>query len=82
MKSIADQDDAALGGAMNILVRQKWDHVRLDELLHELGRAAGGDEQREVLHRINRLVFPHAFAEEAVLWPTLRRLLPRWGGAA
>ncbi len=76
MKSIADQDDAALGGAMSILVRQKRDHVRLDELLHELGRAAGGDQQREVLNRINRLVFPHAFAEEAVLWPTLRRLLP------
>jgi len=29
-----------------------------------------------VLTRINRLVFPHAFAEEAVLWPTIRRLLP------
>jgi hemerythrin superfamily protein len=76
MKSIADQDDAALGGAMSILVRQKRDHVRLDELLHELGRTTGGDQQRDVLNRINRLVFPHAFAEEAVLWPTLRRLLP------
>lgn len=75
MTSIADQDDAALGGTMSILVRQKRDHVALDGLLHELGRTTG-DEQGDVLNRINRLVFPHAFAEEAVLWPTLRRLLP------
>jgi hypothetical protein len=75
MRSIADQDDAALGGPMSILVRQKRDHVKLDELLHELGRTLG-EEQRAVLNRINRLVFPHAFAEEAVLWPTLRRVLP------
>ena len=75
MQSIADQDEAALGGAMSILVRQKRDHVKLDALLHELGRATG-EEQKDVLNRINRLVFPHAFAEEAVLWPTLRRLLP------
>jgi hypothetical protein len=76
MTSIAAQDETALGGPLSILVRQKRDHVRLDELLHELGHAEPGDEQRDVLNRINRLVFPHAFAEEAVLWPTLRRLLP------
>ena len=29
-----------------------------------------------MLHRIARLVFPHAFAEESVLWPELRRVLP------
>jgi hypothetical protein len=29
-----------------------------------------------VLLDIYRLVFPHAFAEEAVLWPVLRRVLP------
>jgi hemerythrin superfamily protein len=29
-----------------------------------------------VLRRIDRLVFSHAFAEETVLWPVLRRVLP------
>jgi hypothetical protein len=29
-----------------------------------------------VLLEIDRLVFPHAFAEESVLWPVLRRVLP------
>jgi hemerythrin superfamily protein len=75
MRSIADQDDAELGGTMSILVRQKRDHVELDRLLHELGRSAG-DQQAEVLEQVNRLVFPHAFAEEGVLWPVLRRVLP------
>jgi hypothetical protein len=34
-----------------------------------------------VLARVYRLVFAHAFAEEAVLWPVLRRVVPdgeRW----
>jgi Hemerythrin HHE cation binding domain len=76
MQSLAQQDDRQMGGPVSVLVRQKRDHVRLDELLHELGTAAPGDRQDEVLQRINRLVFPHAFAEEAVLWPVLRRVLP------
>ncbi len=75
MRSIAEQDEAELGGAMSILVRQKRDHVHLDGLLHELD-GSEGDQQREVLNRIFRLVFSHAFAEEAVLWPAARRLLP------
>jgi hypothetical protein len=75
MRSIAEQTDTELGGAMSVLVRQKRDHVELDHLLHGLGRTSG-EEQDDVLQRMNRLVFGHAFAEEAVLWPTLRRLLP------
>ena len=76
MQSLSQQGDRQLGGPVSVLVRQKRDHERLDELLHELGAAAPGDRQDEVLQKINRLVFPHAFAEEAVLWPTLRRVLP------
>jgi hypothetical protein len=75
MTSLADQDDEQLGGPWSVLTRQKRDHVRLDELLHRLV-AASGDAQREVLTEINRLVFPHAFAEESVLWPVIRRELP------
>ena len=57
-----------------MLARQRADHVRLDELLQALDRTAG-DAQDEVLLRIDRLVFPHAFAEESVLWPVLRRVV-------
>jgi hypothetical protein len=41
-----------------------------------------GEERRELLNRISRLVFSHAFAEEAVLWPALRRHLPAAPGPA
>jgi hemerythrin superfamily protein len=73
--SLAEQDERRLGGALSVLVRQKRDHVELDRLLHELG-TSGPDRQDDVLRRIHRLVFPHAFAEEAVLWPVMRRVLP------
>ncbi len=74
-RSIADQTVEELGGPGSILVRQRRDHVRLDRLLTELDGATGA-EQEELLQRVNRLVFSHAFAEETVLWPVLRRTLP------
>ena len=74
MTSLAEQNDAQLGGPLSVLVRQKRDHVALDALLHQL-HSSTGTEQDEVLMRICRLVFPHAFAEEAVLWPVIRRSL-------
>jgi hypothetical protein len=73
--SLADQDEAQLGGPASVLVRQKRDHVNLDRLLHQLENSSGA-EQKRVLIRIYRLVFPHAFAEESVLWPVIRRVLP------
>lgn len=60
---------------MSVLNRQKQDHVRLDRLLDRLRDASPRDRNR-VLRSIYRLVFPHAFAEEAILWPVIRRLLP------
>jgi hypothetical protein len=75
MRSLADQTTDQLGGRWSILARQKREHVQLDELLREL-EAAPRDAQDGLLQRINRLVFPHAFAEESVLWPELRRRLP------
>jgi hemerythrin superfamily protein len=74
-RSIAEQTVEELGGPGSVLVRQRHDHVELDRLLHELDRAVGA-AQDEVLRRIDRLVFSHAFAEETVLWPELRRVLP------
>ncbi|MDZ5662642.1 hemerythrin domain-containing protein [Nocardioides sp. S-58] len=76
MTSLADQDLDSLGGPLSILTRQKRDHERLDRLLHRLDRSAPGVEEQTTLQAIARLVFPHAFAEESVLWPEARRVLP------
>jgi hypothetical protein len=75
MRSIADQSEAELGGRLSVLRLQRRDHMRLDELLACLSEAPPL-EQRKVLLHIYRLVFPHAFAEEAVLWPAIRRVVP------
>ncbi len=75
MRSLAEQTVAELGGPWSVLNRQKRDHEVLDGLLEQV-RVARGPAQEEVLHRICRLVFTHAFAEESVLWPALRRALP------
>ena len=69
--SIAMQSDDQLGGSASVLVRQKRDHVELDRLLGAID-AAAGSEREELLNRLCRLVFPHAFAEESVLWPAIR----------
>jgi hemerythrin superfamily protein len=75
MRSIAEQSQEQLGGAASVLVRQRRDHAELGRLLGRLA-AAEGAAQEAVLNRIARLVFPHAFAEEAVLWPAVRKALP------
>jgi hemerythrin superfamily protein len=74
-RSLSEQDVDELGGRLSVLTRQKQDHVRLDELLQTLD-ATPAARQDAVLRQIYRLVFPHAFAEESVLWPVLRRSLP------
>ncbi len=74
-RSLAVQTVDELGGAGSVLARQRRDHVQLDRLLHQLGTTTG-TAQEEVLQRIDRLVFSHAFAEETVLWPVIRRVLP------
>jgi Hemerythrin HHE cation binding domain len=76
MTSLADQDLEQLGGPLSILTRQKRDHERLDRLLKRLAHSSPGAEEEAALHAIARLVFPHAFAEESVLWPEARRVLP------
>ena len=75
MRSIADQSIAQLGGPMSILVRQRADHVELYRLIQQLSGESGEAYER-TFNKLNRLVFSHAFAEEAVLWPLLRRLFP------
>jgi hemerythrin superfamily protein len=76
MTSLARQDTRSLGGPLSILTRQKRDHERLDKLLQRLALSSPGAQEESVLQAIARLVFPHAFAEESVIWPEARRVLP------
>jgi hypothetical protein len=75
MRSIAEQNVLEMGGHGSVLSRQKRDHVRLHELLRRLADEPV-ERQGAILIEIYRLVFPHAFAEESVLWPVMRRVLP------
>lgn len=76
MTSLAAQDVTQLGGRFSLLTRQKRDHELLERLLHSLELSSGTLREQAVLHRIACLVFPHAFAEESVIWPVVRRVLP------
>ncbi len=73
--SVAEQSVEQLGGEGSVLVRQRKDHAVLDELLRTV-RSSSGTEQDEAVTRLARLVFPHAYAEETVLWPVLRAVFP------
>jgi hemerythrin superfamily protein len=75
MKSLAAQTVSELGGSRSVLARQKRDHVELDRLIGAIDAEHGGARQ-ELLTELCRLVFPHAFAEESVLWPVVRAVLP------
>lgn len=79
MTSIANQTDEQLGGEGSVFVRQRRDHERLAALMERF-RTSERADQPAVLREIDQLVFSHAFAEEVVLWPAIRRLVP--GGGA
>ncbi|MEU1090808.1 hemerythrin domain-containing protein [Streptomyces sp. NPDC005892] len=75
--SLTTQSCEALGGEDSILVRQRRDHAELDRLMNLYESVQGSDEEwRRTLKEIVQLTFSHAFAEETVLWPVLRRLAP------
>ncbi|GAB2756013.1 hemerythrin domain-containing protein [Streptomyces bullii] len=84
--TIAEQSAADLGGEGSILLRQRRDHAELDRLMNAYLAADTTetsdttdaiDSYRERLWQdIVQLVFSHAFAEETVLWPVLRRVSP------
>ena len=62
MVSLEQQTVEELGGRWSILHRQKRDHAKLDRMLDQLPSRAG-EERDELLDRICRLVFSHAFAK-------------------
>ncbi|MEV5088197.1 hemerythrin domain-containing protein [Streptomyces griseoincarnatus] len=75
--SISEQDADALGGDDSILMRQRRDHARLDAMMNRcLSEDLPAGELDAVWTDIVQLVFSHAFAEETVLWPLLRRVSP------
>ncbi|MFF3311616.1 hemerythrin domain-containing protein [Streptomyces sp. NPDC002952] len=76
MRTIKDQSVLQLGGHGSVLVRQRREHVQMDELMNRY-RAMGDTRRREqILRQLVQLVFSHAFAEESVLWPAVRRSVP------
>ncbi|MGW7099719.1 hemerythrin domain-containing protein [Streptomyces sp. NPDC054838] len=75
--SIARQSIEQLGGEASILTRQRRDHEELDRLMRSYDADPHPPEERQqILKDIIQLTFTHAFAEETVLWPALRRLHP------
>lgn len=71
MTSIADQTVEELGGPSSVLVRMRREHGEQEALLQRL-ETTTGEDQDEVLTRLWRLVFTHAYAEETVVWPAIR----------
>ena len=76
--TIADQSVKRLGGRTSIQARQRADHTRLDRLMARARETVqeGGIAHQVALRAVARLVFTHAFAEESVLFPAARRVLP------
>ncbi|MER7517429.1 hemerythrin domain-containing protein [Streptomyces sp. NPDC126499] len=76
-RSLAQQSLEQLGGTSSVLARQRRDHAELDRLMRRYeSDGLTPPERRATLHDIVQLTFSHAFAEETVLWPALRRLAP------
>jgi hemerythrin-like domain-containing protein len=72
-RTIAEQTVEELGGRGSVLARQRRDHVEMDRLMKEYEALADGEARERVLKETVQLVFSHAFAEETVLWPGVRR---------
>ncbi|MFE6406923.1 hemerythrin domain-containing protein [Streptomyces sp. NPDC057837] len=72
-RTIEDQTVEQLGGEGSVLARQRRDHAEMDRLMERHQALPDGAERERVLKRLVQLVFSHAFAEETVLWPAVRR---------
>ncbi|AMW08632.1 cation-binding protein [Streptomyces qaidamensis] len=71
--TIEEQTVEQLGGPSSVLARQRRDHAELDRLMERYRAFADSEERERVLKELAQLVFSHAFAEETVLWPAVRR---------
>ncbi|WP_399934085.1 hemerythrin domain-containing protein [Streptomyces kanamyceticus] len=62
-----------LGGEASVLTRQRRDHAEMNRLMDRHQSLPDGPERECTLKQLIQLVFSHAFAEETVLWPAVRR---------
>ncbi|MDT0387668.1 hemerythrin domain-containing protein [Streptomyces dubilierae] len=74
--TIETQSVDQLGGPGSVLARQRRDHAEMDRLMDRYRALEDGAERERVLKEVVQLVFSHAFAEETVLWPAVRRAVP------
>ncbi|MEU5253672.1 hemerythrin domain-containing protein [Streptomyces longwoodensis] len=74
-RTIEDQTLEQVGGPGSVLARQRRDHAEMDALMGRHRALPDGEERERVLQQTVQLVFSHAFAEETVLWPAVRRLV-------
>ena len=83
MGSLTEQAAEEMGGPLSVLTRQRRDHARLDRMPGQLPQVTGADED-ELLNRICRLVFSHAFARSRSCGPRCGGICPtaRSGHAA
>ncbi|MFD0318206.1 hemerythrin domain-containing protein [Streptomyces flavalbus] len=72
-ETIREQSVAQLGGPSSVLARQRRDHAEMDRLMDRYRTLAYGEDRERILREAVQLVFSHAFAEETVLWPAVRR---------
>ncbi|MEU6547670.1 hemerythrin domain-containing protein [Streptomyces sp. NPDC046859] len=72
-KTIREQTVERLGGPGSVLARQRRDHAEMDRLMDRYQSLTDSEEREQVLQQTVQLVFSHAFAEETVLWPAVRR---------
>ncbi|GAA2231277.1 hemerythrin domain-containing protein [Streptomyces indiaensis] len=71
--TIETQSVDQMGGPGSVLARQRRDHAEMDRLMDRYRALEDGTERERVLKQVVQLVFSHAFAEETVLWPAVRR---------
>ncbi|MFG2466124.1 hemerythrin domain-containing protein [Streptomyces canus] len=72
-ETIKEQTLEQLGGPSSVLARQRRDHAEMDRLMDRYQTLAESEDRERVLQETVQLVFSHAFAEETVLWPAVRR---------
>ncbi|MFD5337973.1 hemerythrin domain-containing protein [Streptomyces hawaiiensis] len=72
-RTAKEQTVEQLGGPRSVLARQRRDHAEMDRLMERYRALTDGEEREQVLKEVVQLVFSHAFAEETVLWPAVRR---------
>ncbi|MEV5437024.1 hemerythrin domain-containing protein [Streptomyces sp. NPDC052682] len=72
-RTLEEQTVQQLGGPRSVLARQRRDHAEMDRLMERYQALQDGPEREAVLKQTVQLVFSHAFAEETVLWPAVRR---------